>query len=193
MAMYNMYFLKSDYNVANTSADRSLSELKANLNNVASKLSYYAMGASRVLEGQAYTIILNRLKTYGKAYNFLSEAIDVALNNMTAGNNSVINAMGNFSELSGKKMQEIENELSRQRSLYNSLNNTIQNGDDTKDKAELNTINNNRYAQIKQLESQKTELEEALINTNSADAEGASNLSSIGNTFVNFEKCFTEK
>ena len=191
MAIYDMYYLKGDYNKANSVSNASLLELKSQLKSISSKLSYYTMAANRTLEGQAYKIILGRLKVYSEAYNYLSEAIDVALNNMESGNNSVINAMGSFSEISGKKMQEIESEISRQKYLCSLMSSQTQNNNSDGENNNSDSVNDNRYAQIKQLESQKNELEEALMNTNSADTEGAGNLAGISSTLVNFEKCFT--
>lgn len=193
MAINNMYFLKTDYSQANSQANGALLETKTQLMNMSSRISSYVTRASNVLEGQAYSVILGRLKVYASAYEFLSNAIDVALNNIESGNNSVINAMGSFSELSGEKIEEIESEIAREKSLYYSMNSKIQSYTDEQEKKNAIAINNNRYAQISELERQKTELEEALINTNNADAEGASSLTNISNTFVNFENCFIEQ
>lgn len=193
MAINNMYFLKTDYSQANSQANGALLETKTQLMNMSSRISSYVTRASNVLEGQAYSVILGRLKVYASVYEFLSNAIDVALNNIESGNNSVINAMGSFSELSGEKIEEIESEIAREKSLYYSMNSKIQSYTDEQEKKNAIAINNNRYAQISELERQKTELEEALINTNNADAEGASNITNISNTFVNFENCFIEQ
>ena len=193
MAINNMYFLKTDYSQANSQADGALLETKTQLMNMSSRISSYVTRASNVLEGQAYSVILGRLKVYASAYEFLGNAIDVALNNIEAGNNSVMNAMGSFSEISGEKLQEIESEIARLKSLYSSMSTQIQGYTNEEEKVSATAINNNRYAQIKELEREKTELEEVLLNTNSADSEGANNLTSISNTFVNFENCFMEQ
>ena len=118
---------------------------------------------------------------------------DKSINNMESGNNSVINAMGSFTEINSEKMQEIENEIARQKSLYSSMNEQIQSYTDEEEKNRASAINNNRYTQIKQLESDKEQLEEALVNTNNADTAGTANLTSINTTFVNFENCFMEQ
>lgn len=191
--MANLYFLKSDYVNANSLTDSALCEIKSELKNISSKISNYSASANNVLKGEAYSIILGRLNVYASAYEFLSEAIDVALNNMESGNNSVINAMGSFTEINSEKMQEIENEIARQKSLYSSMNEQIQSYTDEEEKNRASAINNNRYTQIKQLESDKEQLEEALVNTNNADTAGTANLTSINTTFVNFENCFMEQ
>ena len=165
MAINNMYFLKTDYSQANSQADGALLETKTQLMNMSSRISSYVTRASNVLEGQAYSVILGRLKVYASAYEFLGNAIDVALNNIEAGNNSVMNAMDSFSEISGEKLQEIESEIARLKSLYSSMSTQIQGYTNEEEKVSATAVNNNRYAQIKELESEKTELEEVLLNT----------------------------
>ena len=188
-----MYFLRSDYQSASTKTDATLSEIKSQLSSLSSLISHYCTNANNVLSGEAYSTILNRLDLYSEACKFLGNAVDVTLNNMTAGNNSTMNAMGSYSELSGENLQEIENEISRQRSLYNSIVSQTESTSDSDTEDTTKSTSNSGdtyYAKIKELEAEKTKIEDALINTNSADNSGAGNLTDISSIISNLGDCF---
>lgn len=189
MEVYNMHFFKSDYEQAKSSLTDALASLNNDMKNISLNIKNYHTGAKNILSGEAYTIILNRIKTYSDAYNFFSNAIDVVLNNIISSNNSVINAMGSYSEISGEKLQEIESEIIRQKNLYSSIENQAKESNTEQIK---NTTDYN-YTQTIELQKSKKEIEETLINIKNADNNGANCLNDIGNTIINFENCFITK
>ena len=77
MSVYGYRFVKSNYSDVNSTIDSSLFQLQSSITGLSNEISSFYNGASKILSGEAFEVLLNKLNLCNEACNFLANAIDV--------------------------------------------------------------------------------------------------------------------
>jgi len=106
-------YISGNYSEASTVSNDYLEEVKSSIDTVKSDLDAYITGAKEKLDGQASSLIMSRLNMYKSAFEKLSKTCSSVDTSITGANNSVINAMEGYTEITDEMLDELKRSLEK--------------------------------------------------------------------------------